>query len=57
VRDGDGVRPDPGRRLPGRGAYLCPDPECVRKAIRRRGFDRALKAPLSIQDNLINFID
>jgi hypothetical protein len=29
----------------------------VRKAIRRRGFDRALKAPLSIRDNLINFID
>jgi len=30
-----GVRFDPRRREPGRGAYLCPDPECVEAAARR----------------------
>lgn len=25
----------------GRGAYLCPDPECLKKAIRAKALDRA----------------
>lgn len=41
----DGVRLDPARRLPGRGAYLCPDPGCVDAAGRRQaaGLHRALR--------------
>ncbi|HEY3262805.1 MAG TPA: YlxR family protein [Pseudonocardiaceae bacterium] len=35
--------PDPRRRLPGRGAWLHPDPECLRTAERRRAFLRALR--------------
>ncbi|OXM71996.1 YlxR family protein [Amycolatopsis thermalba] len=33
------------RRLPGRGAWLHPEPECLAKAERRRAFPRALKVP------------
>ncbi|WP_246017575.1 YlxR family protein [Micromonospora pisi] len=44
---GDGVghnlRPDPARRLPGRGAHLHPDPACLALAQRRRAFGRALR--------------
>ncbi|MFI7600696.1 YlxR family protein [Actinoplanes sp. NPDC049681] len=45
VRDGDDLRlqPDPGRRLPGRGAHLHPDPACFAQAERRRAFGRALR--------------
>ncbi|WP_093619988.1 YlxR family protein [Actinoplanes philippinensis] len=35
--------PDPARRLPGRGAYLHPDPACFAQAERRRAFGRALR--------------
>jgi hypothetical protein len=38
----DGVRLDSERRLPGRGANLCPDPACVEAALRRRALQRAL---------------
>jgi predicted RNA-binding protein YlxR (DUF448 family) len=37
------VVPDPGRRLPGRGASLHPTPECLALALRRRAFSRALR--------------
>jgi len=42
---GDDLRllPDPNRRLPGRGAYLHPDPACFALAERRRAFGRALR--------------
>ncbi|NED98505.1 YlxR family protein [Phytoactinopolyspora alkaliphila] len=35
--------PDPGGRLPGRGAYLHLDPGCLDIATRRRSFSRALR--------------
>ncbi|HEY5858179.1 MAG TPA: YlxR family protein [Aldersonia sp.] len=35
--------PDPQRRLPGRGAWLHPDPSCLSIAERRRAFGRALR--------------
>ncbi len=42
----DGVlTPDPRRRLPGRGAWLHPDPECLHRAERRSAFPRALRVP------------
>ncbi|WP_372507320.1 DUF448 domain-containing protein [Mycobacterium heckeshornense] len=34
---------DPAGSLPGRGAWLHPDPRCAREAIRRRAFARALR--------------
>jgi hypothetical protein len=39
---GYSLRPDPARRLPGRGAHLHPDPACLALAKRRRAFGRAL---------------
>lgn len=30
-----GVRFDPHQLLPGRGAYVCPDPDCIAAAARR----------------------
>jgi hypothetical protein len=38
-----GVRPDPRRRLPGRGAYVHPRPACLALAEKRRAFPRALR--------------
>ncbi|WP_104479545.1 YlxR family protein [Actinokineospora auranticolor] len=40
--DGDAI-PDPRRRMPGRGAWLHPDPGCLAKAEKRRAFPRAFK--------------
>ncbi len=37
--------PDPRRRLPGRGAHVHPDPQCLELAIRRQAFRRALRIP------------
>ncbi|HEY6597244.1 MAG TPA: YlxR family protein [Asanoa sp.] len=37
------LRPDPTRRLPGRGAHLHPDPACLALAVRRHAFGRALR--------------
>ncbi|WP_390893356.1 YlxR family protein [Mycobacterium deserti] len=34
---------DTARKLPGRGAWLHPDPQCLDAAIRRRAFVRALR--------------
>ncbi|WP_412457671.1 YlxR family protein [Mycolicibacterium celeriflavum] len=46
VGGGNGVRAvtvDPARKLPGRGAWLHPTPQCLDAAIRRRAFGRALR--------------
>lgn len=31
-------------KKPGRGAYVCPDPACLKKAAKSRALDRALEA-------------
>ncbi|MFN2522888.1 MAG: YlxR family protein [Mycobacteriales bacterium] len=43
VSDGDRLVPDPGGRLPGRGASVHLDPRCVDLAEKRRAFPRALR--------------
>jgi predicted RNA-binding protein YlxR (DUF448 family) len=40
---GDVIVPDPGARLPGRGAYLHPSLGCFELAQRRRALARALR--------------
>jgi uncharacterized protein len=42
------VVPDPRRRLPGRGAWLHHEPDCVALAERRRAFGRALRVTLPV---------
>jgi predicted RNA-binding protein YlxR (DUF448 family) len=34
---------DPDQKLPGRGAYLCPQTDCFRIAIKRKSLERVLK--------------
>lgn len=33
-------------RAAGRGAYLCPDPKCLQKAMRAKSLDRSLETPI-----------
>ncbi len=33
-------------KKPGRGAYLCPDPACLKKAAKSRALERALSTPI-----------
>ncbi len=37
------MRCDPAGRMPGRGAYLCPDRACFETARKRHALDRALR--------------
>ncbi|WP_448615999.1 YlxR family protein [Modestobacter sp. URMC 112] len=48
ARDG-GLTPDPRRRLPGRGASVHPTAECLRAAVRRRAFPRALRSSTPLE--------
>ncbi len=41
-----GVSLDFKGKKPGRGAYLCPDPECLKRARKSRALERAFSAPL-----------
>ncbi len=40
------VVPDYYTKLPGRGCYLCPDSECIEKAVPKGAFRRAFKAKI-----------
>lgn len=43
VRTPEGsIQLDPRGKLPGRGAYICPDTECLKKAIKNKSLSRAL---------------
>ena len=33
-------------KVPGRGAYLCPDPACLKRAIKSRALERAFSAAI-----------
>ncbi len=47
VRSPEGeVTFDPTGKKAGRGAYICNDPECLKKAIKSRGLSRAFEAEI-----------
>ena len=47
VRGTDGsVSLDFSGKAPGRGAYICPDPECLKKALRSTALDRSLEVTI-----------
>lgn len=47
VRATDGqVRLDFGGKMNGRGAYICPDPECLKKVRKSKALDRSLEVPI-----------
>ena len=33
-------------KAPGRGAYICPNPQCLKKAIKARALERAFSAQI-----------
>lgn len=37
---------DPVGKMPGRGAYVCPDAACLKKARKQRSLDRALETAI-----------
>ncbi|MBX3098075.1 MAG: YlxR family protein [Salinibacterium sp.] len=43
VASGGEVFPDPSATLPGRGAWVHPNTQCVETAIKRRAFGRAFR--------------
>ena len=47
VRGTDGVVSlDFSGKLNGRGAYICPDPECLKKAQKAKSLERSLEVPI-----------
>jgi predicted RNA-binding protein YlxR (DUF448 family) len=55
VRGTDGeVSLDFGGKKNGRGAYLCPNPDCLKKAIRAKALERSLEVaiPQEVYDRL-----
>ena len=47
VRGTDGtVNLDFGGKMNGRGAYICPNPECLKKALRSKALDRSLEVTI-----------
>lgn len=50
VLTGDGeILADRTGRANGRGAYLCDDPACLQKAIKRKAFSRAFRENVPIE--------
>jgi len=43
-------------KKPGRGAYLCPDPDCMKRIIKSKALSRAFGAevPQSVMDALLD---
>lgn len=56
VRGTDGtVSVDFGGKMNGRGAYICPNPECLRKVQRSKALERSLETPIpeEVYDRLV----
>ena len=50
VRTPEGnVTLDFGGKMNGRGAYICPNPECLKKALRSKALDRSLEVTIPEQ--------
>ena len=41
-----GVNLDFGGKMNGRGAYICPDPECLKKVQKSKALERSLEVPI-----------
>lgn len=46
-------------KLPGRGAYVCPNPDCFKKAVKTRALDRALEVriPDEVMERLAGLLE
>ena len=58
VRVGDAAMIDPTGRCPGRGAYIIPDAEIIKKAKKKNAFTKALrmKVDVEIYDELLKIV-
>lgn len=55
VRTPDGqVILDKTAKAQGRGAYICPNEECLKQAVKKKGIERALKVQVS--DELLELL-
>ena len=56
---GSGRGRHPAVKAPGRGAYLCPNPECLKKAIRAKALERAFdtQIPQEILEQLLQTME
>lgn len=45
--EGGEARLDPTGKMNGRGAYVCPNAECLKKAVKSRALERALEVSVS----------
>jgi len=52
VRSADGLQIDPSGKASGRGAYLCDNPECWKRAAKTDVLARALRMTLTDDDRL-----
>jgi predicted RNA-binding protein YlxR (DUF448 family) len=50
VRTATGVEPDPTGKRPGRGAYLCHNPDCWESAVRKSRLEHNLRTKLTPAD-------
>lgn len=60
VRSPEGeVSLDARGKKPGRGAYVCPNAECLRRAVKSRALDRALetKIPDEVMERLTEALE
>lgn len=55
ARDGS-VVVDPKARHGGRGAYVCPDAECVERALQRGRLAHAFRKPCDVRNDLANVV-
>ncbi|GHF07639.1 YlxR family protein [Pseudolysinimonas yzui] len=56
ARDGR-VAVDAAARLPGRGAWVHPDPGCIDAAVKRKAFGRALRTAITDMSDLQKWTD
>jgi uncharacterized protein len=47
---------DPDGRVPGRGAYVCRDAECMAEAVRRHGFERSFRAAVRVPNDHLDWV-
>ena len=46
LKTDDGIIIDETGKKNGRGAYICPNADCLRKAVESKGLERSFKAPV-----------
>lgn len=46
LKTDDGIIIDETGKKNGRGAYICPNADCLRKAVESKGFERSFKSPV-----------